>query len=293
MRQDSNKKILCFLKSPWSFFGLVFLISWLSWIPAAVLSQIEGASPPGLLLMIGGFGPSFVGVIMICLTKQWTGQIGFWKRVISFWRIGWKWYAFITMIFPVLSYISLLLENAFGSEMLTFSELEAFTKDPRLFLLLPVIVAQVALIGPIPEELGWRGYALEALQKRWNGLVSSLVVGFFWSLWHIPLFFIQDDTNFYYEWGFGSVLFWLFIIRMTLISVVITWVYNHNHRSILSAILLHFAYNFTFSFIYPIPDSMHLTGAILIALLAIAIVLQDRQSMLARSLSRVKSIFLR
>lgn len=266
--------------SPWPFFGLVFLVSWLSWIPAAVLSQQPGTSAPGLLLMLGGFGPSLAGVFMIYRSRGKNGRNDFWIRVISVRRIGWKWYTFIFLVFPALSSISLLWESASGSGIPFFPELAAFAKEPLLLLFLPVIAAQVALIGPISEELGWRGYALDALQARWNGLVSSLVVGFFWSLWHLPLFFIRDETSFYYEWGFGTPLFWLFIIRMTLLSTVITWVYNHNRRSILSAILIHFAYNFTFSFIYPIPDRMHLTGTILIALLALAVVLFDYPGML-------------
>jgi membrane protease YdiL (CAAX protease family) len=128
-------------------------------------------------------------------------------------------------------------------------------------------------LEPLSEELGWRGYAIDALQTKWNALVSSLVVGFFWSAWHLPLFFIRDGGSFYYEWGFGTTLFWLFLLRMTLLSVPLTWVYNNNRRSILSAILLNFAYNFTFSFVYPIPETMHLYGTVLILLMVIVIVI--------------------
>jgi membrane protease YdiL (CAAX protease family) len=55
---------------------------------------------------------------------------------------------------------------------------------------------------------------------------------------------------------------------MTLLSVPITWVYNANRRSILSAILLHFAYNFTFSFVYPVPETMHVSGTVPVLSLA-------------------------
>jgi membrane protease YdiL (CAAX protease family) len=142
-----------------------------------------------------------------------------------------------------------------------------------LLLLLPVIALQVMIPGPLSEELGWRGYALDALQARYNALVSSLVLGLIWALWHLPLFFTRSEGNFYHEWGAGTLLFWLFVLRMTLFSVPITWVYNHTGRSILSAILFHFAYNLTYSLVYPVPEGLHLTGTLLLLGAAVGIVI--------------------
>ncbi len=38
------------------------------------------------------------------------------------------------------------------------------------------------ILGPLSEEIGWRGYALERLQTKWNALVSGLIVGLVWGL---------------------------------------------------------------------------------------------------------------
>jgi hypothetical protein len=72
--------------------------------------------------------------------------------------------------------------------------------------------------------------------------------------------------------GLGTTLFWLFLLRLTLLSVLMAWVYNNNRRSKLSAILFRFAYNFTFSLVYPVPETTHLSGTILILLLVSAVV---------------------
>jgi membrane protease YdiL (CAAX protease family) len=99
------------------------------------------------------------------------------------------------------------------------------------------------LFGPFPEELGWRGYALDGLQERKSVLVSSLILGTIWAIWHIPLFFMRG--TFQSELGFGSIAFWQFMGSAILISIFFTWIYNNNNRSILSAMLFHFSINLT------------------------------------------------
>jgi hypothetical protein len=42
----------------------------------------------------------------------------------------------------------------------------------------------------------------------------------------------------------GSSSFWLFPVQVVALSVVMAWIYNHNQRSTLSAVLLHFMINF-------------------------------------------------
>jgi membrane protease YdiL (CAAX protease family) len=271
--------------NPWPFFAATFLLSWLFWVPAAVLSQ-RGSAPPDLFLLMGGFGPSIVGVAMIYWTQDRAGRIDYLRRAFGFRRIGPAWYVFILLVFPALAALSIGIDMLAGNPAPFFPDLAALLAEPQMLMLLPLIALQVALMGPLSEELGWRGYALDALQTRWSALASGLVIGLAWSVWHLPLFFIQVDTSFYYEWGFGSTLFRLFLLRMTLISVLMTWVYNNNRRSILSAILFHFAYNFTFSLLYPISEAVHLYGTILTLILAIGVALIWGPQTLARRRKR-------
>ncbi len=49
--------------------------------------------------------------------------------------------------------------------------------------------------GPLSEKLGWRGYALPVLQKRYGWRVASLVIGAVWGGWHLPLFFVAGSTQ--------------------------------------------------------------------------------------------------
>lgn len=49
------------------------------------------------------------------------------------------------------------------------------------------------------EEPGWRGYMQKGMNHILNPLIGSLIVGVFWMLWHIPLFFIENT----YQNGLG------------------------------------------------------------------------------------------
>ena len=73
-------------------------------------------------------------------------------------------------------------------------------ENVRTFLDAPLSLIPFAIgilvFGPLPEELGWRGYAQDRFQSRYNALVSSLVIGAGWALWHIPLYFIAGTFQY-------------------------------------------------------------------------------------------------
>ena len=102
----------------------------------------------------------------------------------------------------------------------------------------------ILIFGPLPEELGWRGYALDGLQARYNALISSLILGLIWALWHVPLFFMNGTWQ-HDKLGFATVDFWTFVFGTVIISILFTWIYNNTNRSTLSAILFHFVINFS------------------------------------------------
>jgi len=99
--------------------------------------------------------------------------------------------------------------------------------------------------GPLEEEFGWRGYALDRLQAKYNALVSSVILGVLWGLWHLPLFFMPRQEMYY------NVPIWGFVLGTTLFSIVVTWIYNNTGRSILAVMLVHTTYNLS-QFIFPL-----------------------------------------
>ena len=97
--------------------------------------------------------------------------------------------------------------------------------------LLTLIVGVV--LGPLWEEPGWRGFALPRLQERFGPLPGTLILGVLWAAWHTP--------GYPGGWLQGSIL--SLLTGSIAFSIIMTWVYNNTHGSILLMILLHSASN--------------------------------------------------
>jgi len=97
--------------------------------------------------------------------------------------------------------------------------------------------------GPLGEQLGWRGFALNALQKKHSPLTAGLIIGLFWGLWHFPLWFVSGYTG-------TELILYIFLFMLTIVSfsVVMTWLYNLN-GNLMIPIILHLLFNFLTSFI--------------------------------------------
>lgn len=249
----------------WLFFLIAFGWSWLFWIPAALVAR--GASvPSGLESFLNGpfnpaaWGPLIGAFVVTFLEDGKDGARRLLKRGLDF-RFARRWYLVIFLLFPVLIGGALLLAIFTGEPV---PELAALANP----LTIPIAFVSILLLGgPLQEEFGWRGYALERLQKRWNALVSSIVIGLVWGAWHLPLFFMPRQ-EFYYQrpiWGL--------MLSTTLVSFLFTWLYNNTRGSILAAMLFHTMFNLS-HYLFPTLGSDRASLFLFILLfIAVAVVL--------------------
>jgi membrane protease YdiL (CAAX protease family) len=219
----------------WGFFAAVYAISWLIWLPAILW---RGEGPNLLLVVLGAFVPSTMGIVFTYLTQGREGRRDFWRRVVDVRRIGWRWLLVIALVFPVMHGIARLAYALLGGTPPSLAGAARTLVNPALILQL--ILANLIVSG-FSEELGWRGYALDPLQRRWGALAASLILGLVHGLWHLPLFFIPGITQ--GEMGLFSPGALVFLVGTVAGCVVFTWVYNNTRRSILSAVLAHFVPN--------------------------------------------------
>lgn len=243
MKDLNGAKSMLYIRwtSPKTFVILTFTITWLFWIPAAVYGVEVMRFPYVLLIAFGGLGPAVAGVFLTYKTRDKEGRRDYWRRIVDFKRIGAKWYMVIVLTFPVIIAMAILADIASCGKSPQFETLVNLSSDPlKIFYFLIFML----LFGPIPEELGWRGYVLDRLQEKRTALASSLILGIAWTFWHLPLFFMK---GFYHhdEVGFGTPGCLSFCVYTVAFAILITWVYNNTRRSTLSAILFHFMGNFT------------------------------------------------
>jgi membrane protease YdiL (CAAX protease family) len=146
------------------------------------------------------------------------------------WREAPIWYAVAILGPLVLTLAAIALHVALGGQ----------PPSPRLLVgalpTLLIIVVYMMITVALGEEVGWRGYALPALQARYSALVASLILGVLWALWHLPVFF-NPDTH------YSNLPFLLFLAYMVAFAVLITWVFNSAGGSVLMAIFFHAVMN--------------------------------------------------
>jgi uncharacterized protein len=223
-------------KEAYVFLGLTLVLSYfVFWGPLAFfkvpaisfVSDVRGPAWAIALFLIGPFVPSLLAIYLTWRKEGEPGLRSLGRRILQF-KLGWRWYAVTFLIVIAGTVGQVLIYKFIGNPF------DAHVFVAQLGSFLPLLI-----LGPLSEELGWRGYALDRLQTRWNALVSSLIIGLVWSLWHLPLFLIPGTSQ--HEMG---VPFIGFLIKLTSSSVLYTCLYNNTRRSLWSAILLHWLYTY-------------------------------------------------
>jgi membrane protease YdiL (CAAX protease family) len=179
------------------------------------------------------------------------------------WRVKFRWYM-IALILPFILYaLAAAASVMISGGQFDFSRsaaVQIFGSSNQLWLfVIPFFLVDLLTNG---EELAWRGFVLPRLQSRNSALLSSILLGAVWGLWHLPKFLPTGD--------------WLLagnaVLHNIAISVIFSWIYNSTGGSLLLASLLHAAFNTTYVFL-PINASDPLVLAALLILEIIAAML--------------------
>jgi membrane protease YdiL (CAAX protease family) len=214
-------------------FSLVFALSVPFWLIGATSERFLPKSIPIDLPIsaLMAVNPLIAALVLAYRENGPAGMTELLKRSVDYRRINPKtWYVPILCLWPLTMVLAYGLMDLKGAPL----------PEPQLpILMMPVFfVAFVVLAAG--EELGRQGYAIDRLQKRWNALEASLMVGAVWAIWHIvPL----TQTHRMPTWIAWQCL------GMVPFRILIVWLYNNTGRSLLAAIVFHATSNVSqFSF---------------------------------------------
>ena len=225
-REFESRNLLLFLL-------ITFAWSWGFWLPEILWDTSMFVAP---------FGPMVGAVALTYMNRGSGGVKALLKRGTDL-KFGKIWLLPILFLIPAIYALSLFLAmhlDGFVPDLVALSQ-------P---IIIPFAFVYILILGgPLAEEFGWRGYALDRFQVRYSALGSSIILGVIWGLWHLPLFYMPSQQDFY-----SNIPFLGFFVGAIFLSVLFTWIYNNTGRSMLAVLLFHTTSNLAV-FLFPAMES--------------------------------------
>jgi len=253
------------------FFLIAFGWSWLFWwllflsgivrMPAGIsIQNIDLGSSWWLipLSLLSPYGPTIAAFVITGITEGKPAMKALWKR---FWNrsLSLKWLFIILLFFPTLRLVANLV-----SRILDGQAYPILTSPNQPWMFIIPLIFNGLIHGGMSEEFGWRGYVLPRFQAKWNALISSLILGVIWGVWHLPLLLA----------GVGSansvveLLSW-----QALVAIFFTWVFNNTNGSILAVVIFHAMVNTSGDIVWCCgPSPWHFYGVYLLAGILIVLI---------------------
>lgn len=213
-----------------SFVLLAFLFSWLVEAPLALQAQgVVDLSLPYTLHYVAGYGPMAAALLLTARNEGRRGLHELMGRTAR-WRLPAVWW--VVAFSPLLFYMLMVVAGwLLQGRPLALGALGQLKFLPELGL--AAIPFWIVTFG-LGEEVGWRGYVLPRLQQGRGALRATLILWFFWALWHLPLFFYTYEAS-----ALAG-----FLPSLLAAAIVFTWLYNST-GSILIAAVWHGMFNLT------------------------------------------------
>lgn len=144
-----------------------------------VYARIQGLVPR-FLYIHGRF--CVLLLVLLCIVKFTRGIEGVKDifRPMLNWRVDPKWYLFGLLFAFIVGTFTVLLKGLYyGGEITRFLKLDIASINFK--------TSAILLVWAFLGEVVWISYCLRELSKITKPFYASLIVGFFWTLWWIPV----------------------------------------------------------------------------------------------------------
>jgi membrane protease YdiL (CAAX protease family) len=212
----------------WRIFGAIWLISWAVFLAyLSLVLQIPLRTAVIIVFGICALLPAWV------VSGSRSSIPGIRAQFSTLWKPHgpFGWYVIALISYPIVLLIGALLAKLMG-ENIAFRNM---TVGNGILLPLLMFAEGYLASGGVNEESGWRGFLLPRLQAKQSVLVATIMVWFFWALWHLPLDIAQSVP-------IQQVLLNRIVFNL-LASVLFAWVYNRTKGSIMAPAIFHASMN--------------------------------------------------
>lgn len=245
---------------PWA---LWFTAAWLSWQPASGLNS----AVISFLGLAGLAAPAITASILFlkdaALSTELRTRFTHFRDIKPFFLVA----CFLLLPGSLLLAQAVSLPFGYGTDQFRLAEAEHFSAGllPAWFIL---------IIAPILEELAWHSYGMDSLRRKFSLMNATLIFGVYWTLWHLPLGFIQG----YYQnevASNGPLAVVNFVLSLFAYVLLGNYLYFKTRRNIVLAIVFHLSANVGNEMFNTHPDSKIIQTAILV-LVCVALLARNK-----------------
>jgi len=256
---------------PKAYFAATFIVTYVFYFAGAWGSfQDDKSGRYMLFILLGMMAPFIISLVMTAASKNTDLIKDYINRLINPRLIQLKMLPAFFLIMPLSVLASIVISLLFGGSVAQFQFSGGFSFSAGF---VPVLL--LLILAACFEELGWREYAFDSLQSRYNLFTASIIFSILWSLWHFPLIFVNNTYQ--YEIIHESIWFGMnFFISIIPMGVIISWIYIKNRKSVIAAILFHFMVNMSQE-MWAISQTTKCIETVVLAVVAAVIVVLDKK----------------
>jgi len=178
--------------------------------------------------LLGLLGPGLAAVVVTLATQGKAGLRELATRAFRF-KVPWRWY-----------WLAALTAGFIGFGLINSSSPADFLRYSGAGEWGLLVIPYVFILNGFGEEIGWRGFLVEELSKKFSIGLTSLLTWIFWAVWHIPLFWFLAT---FMDLGLEGTIGWT--VGLLSGSIFLTWMYTKSNHSIFIVALWHTIFNFS------------------------------------------------
>ena len=217
-----------------AFFGLTLALT----IPFWNIGRASGnALMPGLpSAALAVICPATAALILSWHLTGVAGARALLMRTIDLGRVKPKaWWLVILLFSPAANVAAFFISRNLGTGI----------PNPQLDILPAAMLFAIFLMAAVTEELGWTGFALDPLQKRFGAIPAALLIGAVWAVWHYPALVQAHRSGAWIAWWtLGTISLRLFMV----------WLFNRTGGSVFAVVIVHATNNLCWQ-LFPIQGS--------------------------------------